>query len=260
MLLLAVAVLGATPAHAGKTLKPGLRPEVGKQPFELDPGQQPTQPPPPPPQKGWPNLIQTGSDVNCQREPGPREVIVYRDGNFAGNCAVLAPGFYPFAANFLVGNDAISSVKVGSAVRARVFKDPVYAGEWNIYVPGTRTAGIGGFNDKISSMRVEPADRSANCDDLRDGEIALYENSSFRGDCVVLPGEGSYANAETMGIENDSISSIRNSSGKRMDTFWDPSFSRGSQQLPPHSEIKQLSQGGFMTNGIDDDISSIQML
>lgn len=244
------------PAPAGKVIKPGVH--IPKDGGVLDPGVTPTTPSPPPEVKGWPHSILTGSSTTCARNPLPHEVLVYRDRNFAGSCAVLVPGFYPYAANFLVGNDAVSAIKVGSDVRARVFKDPVFAGDWNAYAPGTMAAELGGYNDKISSIRVEPAKRSQLCDDLREGEIALFENSHARGDCVVLPGDDSYANAESMGIENDSISSMRNNSARRLIAFWHPSFSQGGIELPPHSKVDTLSTGGFLTEGINDNISSIQ--
>lgn len=247
---------GPASASTAKLLRPGAAPAAVNQELmnELGP---PTPPPPEP--KGWPHSILTGKSTSCNREPGPQEVLVYRNGNFGGSCASLSPGFYPYAANFLVGNDAISSIKVGSQVRARVFKNSVYGGDWNAYAPDTRAGALGSFNDKISSIRVELASRSQLCDDLRDGEIALFENSHERGDCVVLPADESYANAESMGIENDSISSMRNFSGRRLIAFWHPSFDMGAVELPAYSKVDKLSAGGWFTNGIDDDISSIQM-
>ncbi|MCY1058987.1 hypothetical protein [Nannocystis sp. SCPEA4] len=249
---------GMTPtASAG----PGIKPEVNipKDGGVLHPGVTPTTPAPPPEVKGWPHSILSGNSTNCARNPLPHEVLVYRDKNFAGSCAVLVPGFYPYAANFLVGNDAISAVKVGSDVRARVFKDPVFAGDWNAYAPGTAAAELGGFNDKISSIRVEPAKRSQLCDDLREGEIALFENPRGQGDCVVLPSDESYANAESMGIENDSISSMRNNSARRLTAYWHPSFSLGGIELPPHTQVDALGGDGFLTEGLNDNISSIKM-
>lgn len=189
----------------------------------------------------------------------PHEVIVYSDPNFGGNCAALASGFYPHAANFLVGNDAISAIKVGSAVRIRIYKDPVFAGDWNVYAPGTITAGLGGFDNKVSSIRVEPASRSQLCDDLREGEIALFEHPHRRGDCVVLPGDESYANAESMGIENDCISAMVNNSARRLTAFWHPSFDFGGIELPPHSKVDALPTDSFTRTGLNDNISSVQM-
>jgi hypothetical protein len=248
----------ATPASAGKVMKPGVEiPKDLPNAVEVEPAQ----PAPPPPEpKGWPSKILTASDNNCAREPGPDEVIVFRDGNFTGRCAVLKPGFYPFADNFLVGNDAITGIKVGTQVRARVFKDPVFNGSWTTFAPETRSAGVGGFNDKISSIRVEPANRSVNCDDLREGEIALFEHARMQGDCVVLPGVGSYPNAENMGIRNDGISSIHNNSGLKLQVFWHPDMSLMAFEVAPHSKTETMSNGGWLTKGINDNISSVRMM
>src|SRR5689334_1365709 len=40
--------------------------------------------PPPPPPKGWPHAILTATSTSCARDPGPNEVIVYRDSAFTG--------------------------------------------------------------------------------------------------------------------------------------------------------------------------------
>lgn len=254
----------APPEAAKKEpLKKEVLPSPGNLPAQMEQVPPPAAPPPPqaPPEpKGWPNKISTASEGNCAREPGPKEVIVYRDPGFTGRCAVLTPGFYPFAENFLVGNDAITGIKVGKQVRARVFKDPVYSGSWTTFGPESRSAGVGGFNDKISSIRVEPANRSESCDDLREGEIALYEHPRQQGDCVVLPGVGSYPNAENMGIRNDGISSLRNNSGLRLLTFWHPSFGQQSLPVEPHTKVDSLPTDGLFTTGINDNISSIRMV
>jgi hypothetical protein len=217
---------------------------------------EPTNPPPPPP--GWPHTILTATSVDCAKNPAANEVIVATDENFGGACAALTPGFYPHSANLVVGNDAITSMKVGSAVRARVFTGYAYGAYWTIIPANTVSAWISP-NNSISSMRVEPADRSALCDDLREGEIALFEDSHFTGDCVVLPGDGSYASATAMGIENDSISSIRNNSSRRLVAFWHPGFDTAGFEVQPHSSASSLPSGSWNTNGINDDISSIHM-
>jgi hypothetical protein len=93
---------------------------------------------------GWPHQVLTAASTSCGRDPGPNEVIVYKDSDFRGSCAALVPGFYPHAENLLVGNDAISSIKVGSGVRARVFKDQVYGGDYNLYSSGSRNGGRAG--------------------------------------------------------------------------------------------------------------------
>lgn len=208
---------------------------------------------------GWPHTIQSGRLVDCATEPAPSEVLVASDSNFRGRCAILTPGFYPNPGNLVVGNDAISSIKVGSAVRARGFASPQFADRWWIYPPGTRSGAIIP-NDVLSSFRIEPANRSALCDDLREGEIALFEDSYFYGDCVVLPANESYASPENMGIENDSISSIRNNSALKLVAFYDFGFSKAGIEIPPHTNKATLTGDGWFTNGINDSISSVAMV
>ena len=218
----------------------------------------------PPQGTGWPHTVLTGTRTNCARDPGPNEVMVYRDSSFAGACAVLTAGFYPHAENLLVGNDSISSIKVGSGVRARVFKDQVYAGAWNIYAPGSRDGGLGsGWNDEISSMRIEPANRSEQCSDVMEEEIAVFRDSSMRGDCVVLPGAGQWENAEAMGIANDSISSVVNKSSHTFYGYGDSNFQMSSNMamVKPHTSAATLPtiSGGAGDNVQNDTISSIMM-
>jgi hypothetical protein len=213
-----------------------------------------------PPLPGWPHTIVSGTSVSCSRNPGPNEVIVARDPSFGGTCAVLTPGFYPQPANLVVGNDAISSIKVGSAVRARAFKNPVYGGAWTIYPPNTMAAGLGSFDNSISSFRIEPANRSETCEDLREGEIALYELEYLRGDCVVLPGDSSYANPDTMGIEGDSISSMWNNSARKLIAYWHSGFNQAGAEVKPHAKAEYLKHDGTFTDGIDNDILSVQMV
>lgn len=284
-LLFSAAWAIATPASAGKLPQPGKMPnetakelpnEVPQDKQEVLPNDPPKltpkgipqnlpsevlqETPPAQPQPiGWPSTIITANSVDCSREPLANEVIVATGTGFGGHCARLTPGFYPYAGNLVVGNDAISSIKVGSGVRARVFKDPIYSGGWNLYNSGTRSGAIGDFNDKITSMRVEPGNRAVTCDDLREGEIALFEHPRGQGDCVVLTGVGQYPNAESMGIKNDSISSMRNNTALKLQAFWHPNMSLLGAECAPHDKVDSLSTGGLLTTGINDNISSIRM-
>jgi hypothetical protein len=250
-LLFVAVTVACAPAAAGPP-----RPTTG--------GTRPTGPKasdtPPPASKGWPHKVLTGSGVHCARDPQPTEVIVFADGNFSGKCAVLVAGFYPYATNFLVGNDAMSAIKIGSAVRARVFKNAGYGGGWTIYGPGTASGGLGPWDDVISSIRVEPASRHETCDDVQEGEIGLYENGWFAGDCVVLPADDSYASADIMGIANDSISSMKNNSPRRLVPYWNASFDVAGPSVEPHTSVDNLPGHHGLTTGMNDHISSIQMV
>jgi hypothetical protein len=101
----------------------------------------------------------TGSD------PGPNEVYIYTNPNFGGTCAALYQGFYPNpgtgTGGFGLPNDSISSLKMGFGLRARVFVDVVYGGNFEFFsaaqVPNLAPYA---FDNTISSIRVENNARS----------------------------------------------------------------------------------------------------
>jgi hypothetical protein len=159
-------------------------------------------------------------------------------------------GFYPFPENFLVGNDDISSIKVGSGVRLRAYRDAVYAGGWTRFTPGTRSGGLGTWNDIISSIRVEPANRSEFCNDVQQGEIALFDSTYYQGDCVVLPG-GAYPNPSYMGIADNTISALINKTSKMLWTYADPDYNPWLLSVSP-----QESRSGLPA-ALDNKISSM---
>jgi hypothetical protein len=241
-------------AVGGLTTQPGS--------MALPPGT-PTTPVP-----GWPHQVLYGNNDRCARNPFPLEVIVFEDPNFTGRCAILLPGFYPRDFQLMVRNDSISSIKVGQLVRARVFKDSEYNGPFTFFYASSSTPRLtSDWNDAISSIRVEPASRHPECDDVAEGEIGLYRDENFSGDCVVLRGDGtdSYATAAQMGIANDSISSIWNNSGKALVGFGDVGFSsQFGVDVPPHTRLAELTKDGrkywiLGTTGINDNISSVLM-
>ncbi len=217
---------------------------------------------------GWPHDIKYGAVSVCNREPFPLEVMVFENPNFTGKCAILTPGFYPNGNQLGVQNDSISSIKVGQLVRARAFKDGDYGGGFTIYGASTPYPTLtGDWNDRITSVRVEPAARHVTCDDVLPGEIALYQQENYGGDCVVLPGDGSasFATAAQMGTANDSISSIWNNSGKELFAYDETSFSGiHSILVPARTKVPELSKDRrtYIIAGIDgmnDHISSVVM-
>lgn len=109
LFLLAITAASA-PVEAKQPLKPApVIPKEVLQPAPAPPSP-PPQAPPKPESDGWPHTIMSGYPTQCSSEPGPDEVIVYRDRGFRGKCALLKPGFYPRHDNFLVGQDEISSL------------------------------------------------------------------------------------------------------------------------------------------------------
>jgi len=153
---------------------------------------------------------------NAARSPSATEVYIFDAVNAGGNCRALVVGFYPnpeplSPGSFGLANDAIRSIRTGSDVRARLFKDIVYGGDFTIIPPNVNFLTMpSGFSAETSSIRVEVAARAIGCNDLSPGEFAVFRNLDFvTGDCVVLHYGRTYAQPVNMGIANDDISSVR---------------------------------------------------
>ena len=103
--------------------------------------------------------------------PPANEVYVFANANFGGACAGLSMGFYQMAGNFVSGfglaDNTISSMKVGTAARARVFNGSGFTSSWTHIGAGQSLATMpSGWDNAISSIRVENAARSTVCSDL----------------------------------------------------------------------------------------------
>jgi hypothetical protein len=126
------------------------------------------------------------------------------------------------------------------------------------------------MNDTASSYRVIPADRSWNCDDLVDGEFALFKDvpgdntqvqctwgpNGKQQDCVVLDTGIIYYNTPAdMGIGNDSISYVANNSAYPIRLFHDANRKGISQTVAPYSFYLF-----FPSDPMNDQASSIQVI
>jgi hypothetical protein len=88
-------------------------------------------------------------------DPGPNQVVIWKDGSFSGTCKTLELGSYATASAFSpVPDESISSIKVGANVRVVLSKDPNFGGEQSLYESGSYAAVGRNENDKTSSIRV----------------------------------------------------------------------------------------------------------
>lgn len=146
-------------------------------------------------------------------DPQSNEVFVYANPNFGGTCAALYIGFYPNpgtgTGTFGLSNDSLSSMKVGSAVRARIFQNVVYGGSYYIF-PGSGFYSTmpNAWDNQASSIRIEDNSRSSTCNDLLVNEYSLFRDANYGSDCVVLRYGHTYLEPVNMGIANDAVSSI----------------------------------------------------
>lgn len=100
------------------------------------------------------SLLDEGQAAAACAAPSPTQIVVYGDSNLGGPCWTLNQGLYPGPTFF--PNDAISSVVVGSAVNAQMFRDSNYGGDVAFYAPGTYATTGRDTNDSFSSIKILP--------------------------------------------------------------------------------------------------------
>lgn len=139
-------------------------------------------------------------------DPGPNQVSLYSDRDYAGPCVVKGAGDYPDSAAIGLGNDSISSIRVGQFAQVMICRDNNYGGECLTItgdVPLLTGNRVG--NDMTSSLKVASRN-SAPCMPGWD-QASFFRDGNFSGPCVTK-GPGDYPNAQAIGTPNDSISSF----------------------------------------------------
>jgi hypothetical protein len=141
--------------------------------------------------------------------PAPDEIWVFQDFDFKGPWNVLSIGNYFNAAQFDMPDNSISSVMIGSKVRAYFCTDPDFNGKCAMldsHVPfhHPNLTNITG-NDSISSIRVEPETNKCT---PGPNEVTLFMHFDYRAPCQTLS-IGDYPYPEHFNLPNDGVSSIQ---------------------------------------------------
>lgn len=142
--------------------------------------------------------------------PAPDEILVFKDFNFTGEWMALPIGNYVNASEMQMNDDSISSLMVGSAVRAFLCTNPGLNGTCGVFdsrVPNHHpnlTNNVTG-NDSISSIRVEPYSNSCS---TGPNEVTVFMHFDFQSPCQTLQ-VGDYNNAYEFKLPDNGISSIR---------------------------------------------------
>jgi hypothetical protein len=153
------------------------------------------------------------------------QAAFFKDSKYRGACVVRYVGRYSNSKRIGIGNDKISSIKVGSQTQVRLCRDNNFGGGCKTYTKSTPS--LGRMNDKTSSAIIEKIGSSADrCGRLKVGQAAFYKDSKYRGACVVRK-IGRYSNSKRIGIGNDKISSIKVGSRTQVRLCRDSNFRGG---------------------------------
>jgi hypothetical protein len=184
-------------------------------------------------------------------------VCFFRDPNFRGEYFCVPAGQ---SAPRLPGgmNDKISSFRVIGSVDVMVFKNDKFKGQSGRFFTDVRDLRREGWNDEISSVRVESTRsmwdgarslRWGREDRPREG-ACFYKDPDFRGDYFCVPRGASYATLPS-GF-NDEISSVRIMGGSGVIIAKDDDFEGRTTRLT--SDVKDLRRGIW-----NDRISSLRV-
>jgi len=203
-----------------------------------------TVPPTPPP-----------SDCN----PNADQVALFVDADYRGQCVVKGVGEYSNPGALGLPNDSISSVKVGSNVKAILCEHDNYGGSCEEFTGDDSNLtdnSIG--NDRVSSVKVEQ--RASACP--QSGGVILYKHANY--DCggegenngyVQRTNPGDY-DIGSLGI-NDQASSIRMPSGWSVRLYRDGGF--GGPSVCFNGDDNDFSNNTYEAGGgLNDSASSFR--
>ncbi|MGZ5444806.1 MAG: hypothetical protein ACXW5U_14555 [Thermoanaerobaculia bacterium] len=173
--------------------------------------------------------------------PGPDEVSIYRHPSFEGTCVVKPIGEYPTATTLGIGNDEVSSARVGADVEFTACADAQYVG-CQVFTQDTPNfSGTLVGNDRLSSMKVQRRGAQA-CAPPGPNQAVLFQNFNFVAPCVVKE-RGDYPNEFAMGLRNDSILSLRVGSMTQVCACVDADFRGRCQSFQAETRDTRLVDG-----------------
>ncbi len=162
-----------------------------------------------------------GNPVACL--PNADQVAFFRDSNFAGPCVVKSRGDYPLPDAMGLRGDSISSLRVGANAQGVLCRDTYLLGDCQAFVADVASlSGMRVGNDVASSLRVM-ARGELDCSPAN-GQVAFYQHQDFLKPCVVR-GFGDYASAASLGVAEDSVSSVRLGAGTQAVVCNDSNYS-----------------------------------
>jgi len=139
--------------------------------------------------------IQPGASCS----PSSNQVSLYVDGNYGGQCITKDIGEYPNPGSIGLPNDAISSIRVGSNVKATLCQDDGFNGTCEVFTGDDGNLGDNSIGDnQVSSAKVESNGSSS--------EVRLYDNPNYGGSYVYTTSPGLYTLVSNFNDMGESIS------------------------------------------------------
>lgn len=162
--------------------------------------------------------------------------VVYQHANYGGKAVTLPVGHYSLAQLNArgMGNDAISSLKVGAGMRVIAYQHDGFGGAARLYTRDVSYVG-NDFNDQISSIVVEPM------------RVMLFQHANYGGASQSF-GPGRY-DVNQLKVGNDQASSVLVPPGYRVTVFQHAGF-KGTKKV-------FTGDASYVGNDFNDQVSSL---
>lgn len=150
-------------------------------------------------------VLIVNNSVSCT--PNADQITLYSDANYGGSCVTRGIGDYADAGSLGIGNDTVSSIRVGANVQAVLCKDSVYGGGCETLTGDDANLSDNSIGDnQVSSAKVQVRS-GVGCNPTAD-QVALYTDANYGGSCVTK-NIAEYFSPAALGIANDSVSSVK---------------------------------------------------
>ena len=163
----------------------------------------------------------TGFPV-CQGDtPGADQVFLYQDENFGGLCEVFGRVKDEFLTNNIVGNDRVSSVKLGANVDLVLYRSPEYSGDLTVFETDDGNLSDTSVGDnRASSLKVVPNGIVHGCSGATPGpqQVYVYRDVNFADQCEAFE-LGTDKSLRNNIIADNQITSLKVGSGVQVTLF-----------------------------------------
>jgi len=191
------------------------------------------------------------------------QAAFFEHGKYKGACVVRNIGRYSNSNGIGIGNDKISSIRLGRNTEVRLCRDNNFKGGCSTYTKSTES--LRGMNDKTSSAVIakkpSPSSSSSVTCKPNANQVAVFEYTKYKGACAVL-GVGNYKNSVEIGVANDTISSVLVGRNVAMVSYKNTNFGKVNRYIDKNTSVipgKRPLKGGLNRNG-GDEISSIKVI
>lgn len=157
---------------------------------------------------------------------GHSPVTAYADPEWTGNYQGFGAGSYGYSDLSIIGNDKMTAIRIAPGYKVTLYKDSGFKGAKVVLTQDIEHLNKVGFNDAVSSMKVEAISPVESCYI----PVTAYVDDQYRGSSQAFVA-GEYNNVDLIAIGNDKITSLRIPAGYKVTLYEHKDYGGSSVEL-----------------------------